>query len=128
MARWRLRARYLSVLRTDALAESASDVWLTRCLHCRTALQLSLNGAPLSAVTLEHIVPQSWFSKWPNAACCRAMDGADDPRNLALACARCNHDKGKDLDVRGPRDPRALNVVLALLARRAARWRDVSEV
>lgn len=114
MARPRLRALYRSVLQTDRLAVCSATGWLTPCLHCRSALALKLDGAPVSAVTLEHIVPQSWFVRWPNALCCRALAGADDPRNLALACARCNHDKGKDLDVRGPGDARALEVVQAL--------------
>jgi 5-methylcytosine-specific restriction endonuclease McrA len=122
VARPRLRALYLQVLLTDTLAVRQANGWLTHCLHCRSALLLKADGAPVSAVTLEHIVPQSWFQRWPAAACCQALAGADDPRNLALACARCNHDKGKDLDVRGPGDARALEVVSALLARRAARW------
>ena len=49
-------------------------------------------------------------------------DAANDARNLALACAGCNHDKGKGPDARGPTDERAREVVAALLARRLERW------
>ena len=47
-----------------------------------------------------------------------------DPRNLAVACARCNQQKGRRHDARGPRDPRAREVVGHLLARRLERYLD----
>lgn len=124
MARARLRALYLMVLQTDRLATADPSGWSVRCLHCRSRLHLRADGQPISAVTLEHIVPQSWFGRRAALSFTGALQGPDDPRNLALACARCNHDKGKDLDVRGPGDARAVEVVQRLLAARGARWRE----
>ncbi len=114
----------LLAARTDALAVLDGDVWSTRCLHCRSALQLRSDGTPLGHATLEHVVPQAWFGRRAAAGLTAQVgDRADDPRNLALACARCNHGKGKGPDARGPGDARAREVVAALLDARLARWR-----
>ncbi|HEY4582928.1 MAG TPA: HNH endonuclease [Lysobacter sp.] len=119
-----LRRLFLRALHTDGEAALAGDVWTTRCLHCRTRLQVRGDGTPLGASSLEHVVPQAWFGKRAAAPLtARVGDSPDDARNLALACARCNHDKGKGHDARGPSDPRALDVMEGLLARRLARWR-----
>lgn len=120
-----LRRLFLLAVATDAEAREHGGVWTTRCLHCRTRLQVRADGTPLGAASLEHVVPQAWFGKRAaSALTSRVGEDADDPRNLAIACARCNHDKGKGPDARGPQDPRAVDVVTALLARRLARWRD----
>lgn len=97
--------------------------WVTRCLHCRSRVGVGLDGQPWPGTTLEHIVPRAWFGKRAAAALCAGLDSADDPRNLALACARCNHAKGRSHDANGPGDARALAVVLQLRAARLARWR-----
>lgn len=98
--------------------------WLGRCLHCRTRLGLAADGKPWPGTTLEHIVPRSWFGKRAAAALTVGLTGPDDRRNLALACARCNHGKGKGPDARGPGDPAAYEVIANLLARRQTRWRE----
>lgn len=123
-----LRRLFLQAIRTDAEAAAADGEWTTRCLHCRTRLQVRGDGTPLGHASLEHVVPQAWFGKRAAAALtARVGDAADDARNLAIACRRCNHDKGKGPDARGPTDPRAFDVVEALLARRLQRWRDAPE-
>lgn len=119
----RLRRLLLLAAATDAEAERVDAGWRTRCLHCRSRLLLSLAGEPLGPATLEHVVPRAWFERPAAAALVARVGTADDPRNLALACARCNHDKGKGPDERGPGDARAHAVVQALLERRLARWR-----
>lgn len=120
-----LRRRLLQAARTDALAVFADGVWRTRCLHCRRALSLREDGEALGSTSLEHVVPSAWFGKRAAAALtARVGDEADDPRNLALACATCNHGKGARHDARGPGDQRAREVVAALLDARSARWRE----
>ena len=119
-----LRRRLRLAALTDALAVLDGGIWSPRCLHCRRALQSRDDGGPLGHTTLEHVVPQAWFGRHAAAALtARVADDADDPRNLALACARCNHDKGKGHDARGPRDARAREVIGALLDTRLLRWR-----
>lgn len=119
-----LRRLFLLALAHDAEAALRADGrWRTRCLHCRSTLEFAANGTPLGHGTLEHVVPQAWFGKRAAAALTREVgDAANDARNLALACAGCNHDKGKGPDARGPTDERAREVVGALLARRLERW------
>ena len=119
-----LRRLFLLALAHDAEAMLRADGrWRTRCLHCRSTLEFDADGTPLGHGTLEHVVPQAWFGKRAAAALTREVgDAANDARNLALACAGCNHDKGKGPDARGPTDERAREVVAALLARRMERW------
>lgn len=122
-----LRRLFLRALATDAEAQQDDGLWTTRCLHCRTRLQVRDDGTPLGAASLEHVVPRAWFRK--NAArslTARVGDDPDNARNLAVACARCNQDKGKGPDARGPADARAFAVVTSLLDTRLARWRDAS--
>jgi hypothetical protein len=57
----------------------------------------------------------------------RVGDDANDPRNLAIACASCNHGKGVSHDVRDPKDARAAAVIAALLDNRLARWREPAD-
>jgi 5-methylcytosine-specific restriction endonuclease McrA len=118
-----LRLLFLRALSTDSVAVLRDDHWDTRCLHCRKRLQVRLDGEALGQATLEHVVPQAWFGKRAAAALCqRVGDDANDPRNLAIACAGCNHGKGMSHDARGPGDARAFEVVSQLLDCRLARW------
>jgi 5-methylcytosine-specific restriction endonuclease McrA len=119
-----LRRRLLLAAQTDAQAIFKDKIWTTRCLHCRRALQLHDDGEPLGVATLEHVVPQSWFGMAAaRTLATRVGDDAADPRNLALACAPCNHGKGRRHDANGPLDARAIEVVTALLDTRLQRWR-----
>jgi hypothetical protein len=68
------------------------------------------------------LVSRAWFAERTGAALTSRMNaGADDARNLALACARCNHHKGNGPDARGLGDPRAFELVETLVQRRLER-------
>ncbi|MFC0677301.1 HNH endonuclease [Lysobacter korlensis] len=122
-----LRRLFLRAVSTDNEAQFADGVWETRCLHCRTRLQVAADGEPRGSASLEHVIPRAWFSKRSARPLIERVGGdPDDARNLAVACTRCNHDKGKGPDARGPLDARAREVVEALLATRLARWREPS--
>lgn len=110
----RRTALVLAVVRTDNTFEltklnDGTELWVGRCIHCNRKLvvgQLGQTGA-----TLEHIVPLS-------------ADGSpDDVRNLALACASCNNEKGIDHDPNVGRGGRSDEVIAALQEKRAKRWR-----
>jgi 5-methylcytosine-specific restriction endonuclease McrA len=81
-----------------------------KCLHCQRKLQLTVDGAPLNGATLEHIVPKN-------------HGGTDDVENLAIACARCNSEKGLRHDHKRSDDPQARAVIERLQARRLNRLR-----
>ncbi len=119
-----LRRLFLLALSTDREATRDDEAnWETRCLHCRRRLHVRADGEALGSATLEHVVPQAWFGKRAAAVLvARVGDDANDPRNLAIACAGCNHGKGMSHDARGPGDARAVEVVTQLLASRLARW------
>lgn len=120
-----LRRLFLRALSTDSAAVLHDDHWETRCLHCRKRLQVRADGEALGQATLEHVVPQAWFGKRTAVPLCqRVGEDANDPRNLAIACAACNHGKGVSHDARGPGDARAFEVVSQLLDSRLARWRE----
>ena len=104
-----------AIVETDATFERVDVrgelVWRGRCIHCSSALLVSLDGRALGPVTVEHIVP-------------RNHGGSDDLPNLALACTRCNAEKGLRHDHKHRNDPRRLELEAKLLAKRRARWRD----
>lgn len=87
------------------------SVWVGRCIHCRTRLVVTDRGDADANVTIEHIVP-------------RHHGGTDALPNLALACARCNAGKGTRHDHRRADDPVLIELLDALKAERARRWRD----
>ncbi|CAD2254438.1 HNH endonuclease [Xanthomonas arboricola pv. juglandis] len=120
-----LRQRLLLAAQTDTQARLLDGNWETRCLHCRRRLQLRADGEPFGHTTLEHVIPQAWFGRRAAAALCALVgDDANAARNLALACAGCNHAKGRRHDANGAGDARAVEVVNALLSARLARWRE----
>jgi len=92
-------------------------VWVGKCIHCNSKLVIADDGRALGEATLEHV--------WPEA-----QGGTNDVTNLAVACARCNREKGSRHDHR--RDQRGgqrlEEVVAVLRARRAERWRDPESV
>lgn len=107
----------LAIVATDVTFAPAEDrfgrAWVGKCIHCNSRLRVSTTGDTGGHATIEHILP-------------RSHGGDDSPENLALACARCNHQKGKRLDNRRRGDPRLMAVVAALRERRLARWRDAT--
>ena len=126
-----LRRLLLQSALSNQQTETTEFGFRTRCLHCRTWLGITQSGAAVGAVTLEHIVPQAWFDK-P-----RALDqlfasypqwrptDANDVRNLALACERCNQAKGRSHD-RFPFNEKSQQVILSLLKKRMQLWRAAS--
>jgi hypothetical protein len=104
----------LGVVATDAtfaVQEVRGErVWVGKCIHCQSALTVGLGGQTWGA-TLEHIVA-------------RAHGGTDALRNLALACARCNHGKGIRIDRLRATDSRVLELREKLERRRNERWRE----
>ena len=118
-----LRQLIRLALDTDTEARTENGLRRTRCLHCRAHLAVAGDGTPLGTSTLEHIVPRSWFGRRAANDLTGGLTGPDDPRNLAIACARCNQQKGRGPDAAGPADARAHEIVTALLARRRARFR-----
>ncbi len=120
-----LRRLFLQALSTDSTARLLDGAWETRCLHCRRRLCIRADGEALGNATLKHVIPQAWFGKRAaSALTMRVGDDANDARNLAIACAVCNHGKGVSHDARGPNDERACAVVSRLLAMRLDRWRE----
>ena len=100
-----------SFVRTIVRGEAC---WVGRCLHCNTKLVVPEKGPPASTVTVEHIVPQT-------------HGGDDDLTNVALACARCNNEKGRRHDVKRLDDPVRVRLERALFEKRAARLREPPE-
>ncbi|MFT4974915.1 MAG: 5-methylcytosine-specific restriction endonuclease McrA [Myxococcota bacterium] len=105
---------FLEVIRTDATFQPrlhrGEVIWQGKCIHCGSRLSFDVDGEPLGGATLEHIMP-------------RNHGGGDNVENLAAACARCNHAKGRQLDHRRADDPD----LQVMLAQRAARWRPAEE-
>ncbi len=88
-------------------------VWVGKCIHCNSKLVIDDCGLSLGEATLEHIIPQT-------------RGGSNALTNLAVACGRCNREKGKRHDHK--RGTRFDDVVATLQARRTARWRQPDEV
>ena len=102
---------------TDTTFERATldgrAVWVGKCIHCNSKLVVADDGRSLGVATLEHV--------WPET-----QGGTNDVANLAVACARCNREKGTRHDHRGGQ--RLDEVVALLQARRRERWRDPAAV
>ena len=97
--------------RTFERKESRGEVVFEgRCIHCRRKLALHLDGTPVNDATLEHIVPKN-------------HGGTDELENLAIACARCNSEKGLRHDHKRGDDAKLNEVIATLQARRRERMR-----
>src|SRR5579863_6086777 len=84
----------------DPALSRSLGLWHGRCIHCNTKLVVSRDGH--TDATIEHIKP--------------LCDGGDptDPRNLALACSRCNNEKGIRHDMHAGKGGRADEVIAQL--------------
>jgi hypothetical protein len=67
--------------------------WLGKCIHCNRKLTLTHDGISEGNATLEHILP-------------RTHQGTNALNNFSIACGRCNHQKGRTIDVLRASDPR----------------------
>jgi len=109
------RRRILAIVATDRTFEARqlgdAVVWVGKCIFCGRALTIDAEGKPVTRATIEHI--------WP-----RTHGGNDHLENLALACGRCNREKGGRHDTRHHRDPRLHEIVEALRRKRRERWRE----
>jgi len=99
---------------TDGTFALVDDHLVGKCIHCRRRLAITTRGEPVSAATLEHILP-------------RHHGGTDTLGNLAIACRSCNNLKGSRQDNRRADDPGLLHVVETLRRRRAERERPPLE-
>jgi len=84
-------------------------MWVGKCIHCNTKLAVADDGRSLGEATLEHVWPQT-------------QGGTDELANLAVACNRCNREKGSRHD--HTRTARLEEIVAELRGKRMARWRD----
>lgn len=87
--------------------------WVGKCIHCNTKLAVADDGRSLGEATLEHVWPQT-------------QGGTDGLTNLAVACNRCNREKGTRHD--HTRTQRLEEIVAELRTKRMARWRDPDTV
>lgn len=114
----RTRWLVLAVVATDTTFVRARygdhEAFIGKCLHCGARLVVGLEGEPVSRATIEHVLP-------------RAHGGTDALENLALACARCNSEKGVRHDSKPRFDGRLAEVVESLAKRRMERWVEPPE-
>ena len=102
--------------KTFELGSQRDAGWQGKCIHCQRKVLLRRDGKPHSGSTLEHI--------WP-----RSKGGSDHPDNLAIACSRCNSQKGRKIDILDNDDPRLIKVVNSLKKRKSDRLRhDISHL
>ena len=106
--------RVLEIIATDKTFEcveyAGRPAWAGKCIHCNRQVLVSEQGVLLGTATIEHIVP-------------RTHGGTDEVENLAVACARCNREKGVRHDHRHRKDPKLAEIVERLQRRRRERWR-----
>ena len=86
--------------------DDATYVYVGKCIHCGTALRVSSAGS--TDATIEHIVPLI------------AGGSGTDLLNVALACARCNNQKGIHHDQKKLSE-RSQEIIDALLEKRKRR-------
>ena len=87
------------------------SAWVGPCIHCGKKLVFSLEGEPLSNASIEHIVP-------------RHHGGTNDLENLAIACRRCNYQKGTRHDCKPLNDPGLQQMIARLRQRKHERSRS----
>ena len=102
--------RLARVARTDATFGLRDGLWVGKCLLCNGPVAFEARTG--SGATLEHIRA-------------RTRGGTDDPENLAIVHASCNHEKGRRWDPKRRRHGDDYDTFVARLhAKRRDRWRD----
>lgn len=102
----------LSIVRTDNTFSRCEGGYTGKCIHCGSKVFVSSAGC--TSATVEHIKPLC------------AGGESIDPSNLALACSRCNSEKGVRHDRYVGRNGRADEVISTLIDKRKKRWREPS--
>ena len=102
--------RLARVAQTDATFARKGALWVGKCLICNGPIAFDARTG--EGATLEHIRA-------------RSRGGTDEPSNLALVHASCNHEKGRRLDPRRRRSRGDYDAFVdRLLTKRLERWRD----
>ncbi len=109
----------ISIVATDNTFElhemgGPGRIWIGKCIHCNCKLGVSMTG--ITDATVEHINPL-----------CNGGESVD-PKNIALACSRCNNEKGIRHDKHAGKKGRADEVISILLEKRLERWREPMKV
>ncbi len=102
----------LQVVAQDRTFKPVEGGFQGKCIHCNTRLYVAQDGELMGKTTVEHIIPQ-------------AHGGTNELDNLALACRRCNHEKGRRHDVKGPGNAQYEKMVSFLQERRRKRFRSL---
>ncbi|HKU38409.1 MAG TPA: HNH endonuclease [Polyangiales bacterium] len=105
-----LRAAAESDTTFELVASRGREYLVGKCIHCATRVTVPLDPDEPAHATLEHIVPKN-------------HGGDDAPENLCVACRRCNHAKGRQLDRRRADDATLARVIDTLQVRRRERLR-----
>ena len=101
---------FARVARTDRTFRRRGDLWVGKCLICNGPI--AFDAGTGAGATLEHIRA-------------RSRGGTDEPTNLALVHASCNHEKGRRWDPKRRRHPADYDAFVdRLLSKRLERWRD----
>ncbi len=115
MNRNRHRTLLLWLAATDRTFERAElrgvEVLAGKCIHCNSLVAVGLDGEGLHHATIEHIVP-------------RTHGGSDALENLAVACRRCNGEKGIRHDAQRWGDPKLMAMIERLQQRKQQRLRE----
>lgn len=98
----------LEIVAGDRTFKAVEGGFQGKCIHCNTRLSVTEDGDLVGKTTVEHIVP-------------RTHGGTNTVDNLALACAPCNHEKGRRHDIHGPGHPGYEKMVAFLQARKLKR-------
>jgi len=83
-------------------------IWQGKCIFCNKKLSVKLDGTLIKPATIEHILP-------------KAQGGTNSDWNLAIACRRCNGEKGVRHDSK-KNSKRSKEVIDKLLRKRLARY------
>lgn len=97
---------------TDATFTRQGRLWVGKCLICNGPL--AFDAYTGEGATLEHILA-------------RSRGGTDDPRNLGIAHASCNAEKGRRWDKKRSRPQEEYEALVHRFhERRQQRWREAS--
>ena len=104
--------KLVKVAETDTTFRRSGADWVGKCLICNGPIAFDARTG--QGATLEHIRA-------------RHRGGTDDPDNLGVVHAACNHEKGRRWDPKRRRSGEEYEAFITrLLDRRRQRWRDTA--